>query len=279
MQAKEEHVCRKREFTDNLLKLRADIADQKGIVNSQKQEHAAIQHEKEQLRKELAHVNAQLQSLRKNSKELDYSIDNSKYGLIQERSNLQVAKDRLAEAREEQEFSEAPANFSSPFDYNDDNDDLHANFDDLMPRSPDHTHFNANDYDNVNFDIPTNVDSSLFGDHSDDDGFGNEDVLAQISTGAQPDTPGGIGQSPDAWGAFDVPRDPSPDPRARTRNNQNVPRIPIERLSQAPAQAPTHPRPPSSTDPTSPDYCPFGSPSPMSHTAPNHEEEEYEPFG
>eukprot|EP00657_Telonema_sp_P-1_P005919 TRINITY_DN23739_c0_g1_i1.p2 TRINITY_DN23739_c0_g1~~TRINITY_DN23739_c0_g1_i1.p2 ORF type:complete len:131 (-),score=63.33 TRINITY_DN23739_c0_g1_i1:162-554(-) len=92
-----------------------------------------------------------------------------KYGLIQDRSNLQVAKDKLVEARQENEFrAPAPAKRYSSFD---DNDDLHANFDDLMPESPDNFggDFSANDFDTVNFDIPPNVDRTLFGDSGDED--------------------------------------------------------------------------------------------------------------
>ena len=103
-EAKQDHVARKHQFTDNLLKLRSDISHHKAAVAAQKIEHSGIMAEKEQLRKELVHVNNELKKVRKQSKDIDYAIHSDKYGLIQERSNLQVAKDKLGEARDERQF-------------------------------------------------------------------------------------------------------------------------------------------------------------------------------
>jgi len=310
-QAKREHVERKGNFTDNLLKLRSEIADQKAIVSGQKQEHAGIQREKEELRQELVRCNNELKKLRKQSSDMDYSISNDNYGLIQERSNLQVARDKVAEAEQEREFSAAapksyrgepppshPAQRQQPdyeqsgFDFGDDgSDDLHANFDDLMPESPDHRdNFSGgmSGFEQVNFDIPPDVDSSLFGENADKDPFGHGydsdgggDMLSQIASSAGNDA---IAQSPfgqtsqDAWGAFDEPRDPSPDARARARHQSSqaaVPRLPIERL---PPQyvPPIHSHASSnSTHITSPEYTPFGGDSPFKDNS----DDEYQPFG
>lgn len=266
-QAKQEHVERKSQFTDNLLKLRSEIADQKAAVAVQKQEHAAIQAEKEQLRKELSGVNNELKKLKKFSKDIDYAINNDKYGLIQERSNLVVARDKLAEAHDERQFERGPQRptQTQAFDFNDDSDDLHANFDDLMPSSPS-MEFGGQDFDNVNFDIPPGVDKSLFGDSEDDsyDSDDQPDVLTQIA-GSNPDS--GLAQSPfggsgdDAWGAFDEPREPSPDPRARQR--RAVPHLPIHKMS-----------PESGVLEGSPEYCPFGESPGVAASR----EDEYQPF-
>jgi len=267
-QAKEEHVQRKHQFTDNLLKLRADISEQKAAVAVQKQGHAAILLEKEQLRKELANVNHELKKLQKLSKDNDYAMNNDKYGLIQDRSNLQVAKDKRAEARDESQFERHSPNQRNAFDFNDDNDDLHANFDDLMPETPNRfpAEFGGNDFDNVNFDIPPGVDRTLFGDSDESYGYDSDeqlDVLDQIagshSNGAAQSP---FGASADAWGAFDVPRDPSPGPRRR----RAVPQLPIHEM----ALEASSPKPLQS----SPDYSPFGESAGEARSPEN----EYEPF-
>eukprot|EP00658_Telonema_sp_P-2_P064313 TRINITY_DN5324_c0_g1_i3.p1 TRINITY_DN5324_c0_g1~~TRINITY_DN5324_c0_g1_i3.p1 ORF type:complete len:542 (+),score=197.04 TRINITY_DN5324_c0_g1_i3:167-1792(+) len=262
--AKAEHVDRKREFTDNLLKLRAEIAGQKAVVAGQKKEHAQIQHEKEQLRKELAAVNQELKRLNKHSSDMDYAINNDRFGLMQQKSDLQVAREKLAEAQDESEFSgTTPAKYnpSTGFDFNDDdNDDLHADFTDLMPETPDQFGggqdygTGGGDFEHVNFDIPANVDRTLF-----DADLASEDEYDDGGDDAQSGSWGGA--TADAWDAFDVPRDPSPNPRARGRGQSNkaIPRIPIEQIP-AEAEAPR----------AGDKYNPFGQ-SPV-------QEDEYQPF-
>ena len=50
----------------------------------------AIQREKEDLRQELIRCSNELKQLRKHSSDLEDGITNDKYGLIQEKSNLQA---------------------------------------------------------------------------------------------------------------------------------------------------------------------------------------------